>query len=237
MLGSFHTLMNLVGAIGTLMKGSVLQEIHAVLHMMSGKAISRAIRGHMLVDAALSTLLVADVFPCNEDGSCHKLIKDASTFSWKLHLEAIQECLVIVAAAGHHNYLKSGYKFLKDMLKLPSDNPSVYELFQKGHDRFWAGLGSDLMIEQVLMRSIKSRGGGERVDTWKWTYRNSAGNLVSFETSEQHKEVGESMRSRDISDFQKVMEYMKPISPFDCDTSFRSIITGVTADLSVNVLI
>ncbi|KAG8175315.1 hypothetical protein JTE90_013647 [Oedothorax gibbosus] len=51
---------------------------NAVLHMMTGKAISRAIRGHLLVDAALSTLLMADVFPCNEDGSCHKIIQDAS---------------------------------------------------------------------------------------------------------------------------------------------------------------
>ncbi|KAJ8890149.1 hypothetical protein PR048_009656 [Dryococelus australis] len=151
----------------------VLQEIYGsnvVLPMMSGKAISRAIRGHMLVDADLSTFLVTGLFPCNEDGSCLKLIKDASTLydsimsgkesvanvetsntmceivndlkkkklqlqssetsnlwlayqkmvqavrkliaadrtsSWNLHLEAIQECLVIVAAAGHHNYLKS----------------------------------------------------------------------------------------------------------------------------------
>ncbi|KAJ8889211.1 hypothetical protein PR048_008709 [Dryococelus australis] len=86
MLGSFHTLMNLVGSIGTLMKGSclneVLQEIYGsntVLHMMSGKDIFRAIHGHMLVHAALSTLLVADMFPCNEDGSCQKFIKTAST--------------------------------------------------------------------------------------------------------------------------------------------------------------
>ena len=28
---------------------------------------------------------------------------------------------------------------------------------------------------------------------------------------------------------------MKPISPFDCDTSLRNIITGVTTDPSVNV--
>ena len=37
--------------------------------------------------------------------------------------------------------------------------------FMKGHhvsrrsDRFWAGLSSDLVIEQVLMRSVKITGG------------------------------------------------------------------------------
>ncbi|KAJ8889210.1 hypothetical protein PR048_008708 [Dryococelus australis] len=65
------------------------------------------------------------------------------------------------SAASYHNYLKYGYKYQQDMLKLPSDKPSVYELFQKGQfvvrrsDRFWAGIGSDLVIEQELMCSIK----------------------------------------------------------------------------------
>ena len=174
-----------------------------------------------------------------------KLIAADRTSSWKLHLEAIQECLVIVAAAGHHNYLKSGYKYLQDMLKLPSDNPSVYELFQKGQfvvrrsDRFWAGLGSDLVIEQVLMRSIKSRGGLTRgsglTEIQQATWLQSMPvcclyNLtmleysrVSFETSEQHKEVGESRRSRDISDFQKVMECMKPVSYTHLDVYKRQL--------------
>ncbi|KAJ8875290.1 hypothetical protein PR048_023185 [Dryococelus australis] len=186
-----------------------------------------------------------------------KLIAADRTSSWKLHLEAIQECLVIVAAAGHLNYLKSGYKYLQDMLKLPSDNPSVYELFQKVQfvvrrsDQCWAGLGSDLMIEQVLMHSIKSRGGLKRgsglTEIQQAIWLNSMPvcylyNLamqdyskVLFETSKQHKEVGESRQSRDICDFQKIIECMKPISPFDSDTSFRNIITGVTADPSVNV--
>ena len=49
------------------MAGSGLQETleliyapNAVVHMMSGKAIARAIRGHFLVDAALNALLVND---------------------------------------------------------------------------------------------------------------------------------------------------------------------------------
>ena len=80
MLGKFHTLMNVLGTIGTLMNGSglfeVLQEIYgsnAVLHMMTGKAVYRAIRGHMIVDAALSTLLVSEVFKHDEHGSLHGL--------------------------------------------------------------------------------------------------------------------------------------------------------------------
>ena len=51
------------------MAGSGLQEIleivyadNAVKHILSGKAISRAIRGHLLVAAALNTMLVANAF-------------------------------------------------------------------------------------------------------------------------------------------------------------------------------
>ena len=37
-------------------------QCHAVTHMMTGKAVSRAVRGHLLVDAALNTILLADVY-------------------------------------------------------------------------------------------------------------------------------------------------------------------------------
>ena len=60
------------------MAGSGLQELlevvvvdgNAVRHMLTGKAMSRAVRGHMLVDAALDTILVAKAYhiplPTNE---------------------------------------------------------------------------------------------------------------------------------------------------------------------------
>lgn len=48
-LGSFHTLMNLLGAIGSFMKGSGLEEVlqtiygpNTVSQIMTGKAVSRA---------------------------------------------------------------------------------------------------------------------------------------------------------------------------------------------------
>ena len=83
--GGFHTMMSFMGSIGSMMKGSGLEEAletvygpNAVAHMISGKAISRALRGHFLVEA---------------------------------------------------------------------------------DRRYWAGLWTDLIIEQVMMQSIKSRGG------------------------------------------------------------------------------
>ncbi len=61
--------MSFLGSIGHLMAGSGLQELlelvyasNTVSHMMTGKAVSRAVRGHMLVDAALNTILVANAY-------------------------------------------------------------------------------------------------------------------------------------------------------------------------------
>ena len=57
LLGSFHTFMNLLGGIGTLMDASglmnLLETVYAhktVNHLLSGKAVQRAFRGHLSVN-------------------------------------------------------------------------------------------------------------------------------------------------------------------------------------------
>ena len=61
--------MSFLGSVGHLMAGSGLQELlevvfagNAVRNILTGKAISRAVRDHMLVDAALDTILVAKAY-------------------------------------------------------------------------------------------------------------------------------------------------------------------------------
>ena len=68
MLGCFHTLMNLLGAIGTLMEGTGLKNILeivygeiAVVHMMTGKAVQRALRGNLFVDKCLHSQLITEM--------------------------------------------------------------------------------------------------------------------------------------------------------------------------------
>jgi hypothetical protein len=68
-LGGFHTLMSFLGSIGTVMGGSGIEDALQVIygtdtvsHMLSGRAVSRAIRGHFLLDSALSVLLLVYLF-------------------------------------------------------------------------------------------------------------------------------------------------------------------------------
>ena len=94
-----------------------------------------------------------------------KLTKAQRTGNWKLHLDALSETLPYFASSGHYLYLKSAYLYLQCMHELPDTNPSVYAKFTQGYhvvrrsDAFWAGLPTDLVIEQELMRSVKSVGG------------------------------------------------------------------------------
>ncbi|CAG2213686.1 unnamed protein product [Mytilus edulis] len=69
-LVAFHAEMSYLGCIShIILRSSGLQEIlelmyaqNAVTHMLSGKAVARAIRGHMLVDTAIHSLLVFKIF-------------------------------------------------------------------------------------------------------------------------------------------------------------------------------
>ena len=68
-LGGFHTEMSFLGCIGHLIAASGLQELleliyasNAMVHMLTGKAIARAVRGHFIVDAALNAPILASTF-------------------------------------------------------------------------------------------------------------------------------------------------------------------------------
>ena len=68
-------MMRFLGSIGTLMAGSGLSEalevcygLNAVVHMMTGKAVSRAVQAHFMVDAALGRLLLRCLLASVEDG-------------------------------------------------------------------------------------------------------------------------------------------------------------------------
>ena len=73
-LGGFHLLMSFLGSIGEVMKGSgledALEELYGkstVPHLISGKAVSRALRGHFLVEAALVCQLMVPLISMEND--------------------------------------------------------------------------------------------------------------------------------------------------------------------------
>ena len=326
LLSTFHTFMNVLGAIGTLMDGTGLKEImetvygeNAAVHMMSGKAVQRAVRGHLLVDQCLTRRIVTKIMEdepgfqdqveeferlhmlmktgeCDLDSllesDCIDIIHNSLTEkkdelartsktgklwlnyqhmlsiaralvsavrmgSWEMHLSAVSACLLIFAVAGKTNYLKSARLYLQKMHALKDDNPEVHQKFHSGFhvirrsSQYQSGLGSDLVIEQTLMRSLKSQGGLTRRSVMSehqrtvWAMLSPVSSLynlamqnlteISYITSEQHKELAASRWKRDEIDLGKVAKKLNSVTPFSTDESLRNIIAGINVNEGVNV--
>ena len=263
-LGGFHTLMSFLGSIGTVMEGSGLDSLlelvyakSSIVHILSGKAIARALRAHSLVESALMGLLfegLKDTFEAstiqelyknflngvvqsdeiNENGNIFKLhdliesyksklsvsrtaklwlqyleyvqvvkmfIRAERTGNWHEHLEAMRLMLNLFAATGHINYARSARLYLQSMKSLNVDHPWLYNQFCKtGYhcirrsDRYWAGLWPDLVIEQHMMRAIKSSGGLTRGRGMAETTRN-----LWISTLHECGAIHESMSTRNIA--------------------------------------
>ena len=235
--------MSFLGSIAHLMAGSGIKELFemiyapkAVEQIMSGKAISSAVRAHLLLDAVLNRLLLSksidvplpcaagveqddaessDKIPCtNSDLNAAeslydelmamakdtdevanavpiariKTIRDGHVETLTKHPTAILYGFSVSSsepngwATGisilmlyrrcfrtcHSLYAKSANIDLCSIANLPNDHHVVRQHFVEGlhvarrSDRAWAGLSTDLMIEQVLMRSMRTSGGQTR---------------------------------------------------------------------------
>ena len=184
-------------------------------------------------------------------------IRAERTGNWALHLETISKMLPYLAASGHNHYAKSAWVYLQRMSKLKNDHPDTYQQFQEGlhvvrrSDRQWAGLSTDLVIEQVLMRSIKTSGGLTRgrgmteQQRLMWVLSmpvcaevNKAMQEltgVNFNTSEQNKDMTKARQARDWKDTHTILGFLQDNSPFTSDTNLRNIVTGVHAHAMVYV--
>ena len=292
---------------------------NAVVHMMTGKAVQRALRGHLLVDKCLHSQLITDIAKddpeiqtlldqaeelyssllseettlgdaaCSEVliqletvtekkkselaqtsktsqlwlnyqrmvGMARMLIKADRTRSWLMHLQVVSNCLTVFAAAGHFNYLRSAHYYLQKMSNLEEKHPDVYRTFLDGlhvvhrSNQCWAGLSSDRVIEQTLMRSLKSTGGLTRGSGMTEDMRNlwtlsapvtSEDNIamqgftnLTYTTSPQHKDSTEARIKRDASDLEKVRIKLAACLPFTSDPTLRNIVNGIVAGPDVNV--
>ena len=71
------------------------------------------------------------------------------------YLQALHRMLPFLSSVGHNNYTKSLMIFLAKMAALPESHPHVHRAFENGlhvvrrTDNFWAGIFTDLHIEQV----------------------------------------------------------------------------------------
>ena len=83
--------------------------------------------------------------------------------AWEGHLSAVGKLLNLFAATGHVNYAKSARCF-KLCVRF-QEHIVIFETFAEGYrvvrmtKRFLGGMWTDLVIEQVMIKSAKSGGG------------------------------------------------------------------------------
>ena len=86
-------------------------------------------------------------------------------FNWYLHPQFLMKMIYLFAASGQRSYAKYSRLYLHETLILSDTNRRLNKQLEDGYhtarhsSRFWAGLSSDLIIEQILMRWIKCTGG------------------------------------------------------------------------------
>ena len=193
-------------------------------------------------------------------GMARMLIKADRTRSWLMHLQVVPNCLTVFTAAGHFNYLRSAHyylHYLQQMSNREEKHLDVYRTFLDGfhvvrrRNQCWAGLCSDRVIEQTLMRSLKSTGGLTRGRGMTEDMRNiwtlsapvtSEYNIamqdftnLTYTTSPQHKDSTEARIKRDASDLEKIRIKLAAWSPFTSDPTLRNIANGIVAGPDVNV--
>ena len=143
------------------------------------------------------------------------------------------------------------------MNNLRDDHPVVYQDFVSGlhvvrrSDHLWAGLSTDLVIKQVLMRSLKTSGGLTRGRGFTKQQRliwllsmpacaetNQAMQEmtgVKSNSGEQNKDMSKARQKRYAKDTLVILTTFADRDPFSADPNLRNIMTGVNADNAVNV--
>ena len=137
------------------------------------------------------------------------------------------------------------------------NTPDVHQKFEEGYhvvrriDRYWGELFTYLIIEQVLMRSVKTHGcltrekGMTETQHLLWVMSMSAcANMsdamqkftgVSYETSDQHKDISKARQARDVNDTLNLISYLAQRDPFVENPSLFNIANGMMAQGRVNV--
>ncbi|KYN00649.1 hypothetical protein ALC62_08572 [Cyphomyrmex costatus] len=177
--------------------------------------------------------------------------------NWTGHLNAIKKMLPYFHAAGHFLYVKSAHLYLQDMLILENNmNQQTFKKFTDGFftirrsDKFNCGTWTDMVIEQTLMKYMKTEGGVSRGRSTqesvlcKWIYGMYAMNTVcegmetfcnvSLDTADQHVDARDSRINRDNADVKKLVEWFASHNPFPKTNQIMSLATGIVGNDEIN---
>ncbi|CAH2086035.1 unnamed protein product [Euphydryas editha] len=173
------------------------------------------------------------------------------------HLDAVRKMLPYFHAGGHFLYAKSAHLYLQDMLKLEETmDQQAFENFKNGFftvkrtEKFNSGTWTDMVIEQSLMKSMKTEGGVSRGRSTqesvlcKWVYAMYATNTIceeierfcniSFDSVDQHVDARDSRIKRDDTDVNELVGWFTLHNPFPNTNQLVSLASGIVGNDQIN---
>lgn len=176
---------------------------------------------------------------------------------FELHWTTIIRMLPYFHASGHNKYAKCAHLYVQDMLELKKNmtEDEYIKFTKKGYftirrsNKLFAGIWSDMTIEQTLNRLMKIIGGITRRGITESTIANwvvampatievcdSVENFVdkASESSEQHIDLRESSMKRNTEDTKILLQWFEDHPPFLYRTELISLATGVVGDEKIN---
>ncbi len=187
----------------------------------------------------------------------HHFVSAERCGDWALHLDTVREMMPHFHAAGHFAYAKYAHLYLQEMSELEDKMATdEFRQFTSGYftvrrsERVWAGVWTDMTIEQVLMKAMKTSGGLVRgrgmtdsvLSRWvlgmpgcyELGHRFEEFCGTDITSSEQHVDHRKSRQLRDGQDAGKLVDWFTLHPPLPDSSELMSIGTGVVGDETIN---
>ena len=232
---------------------------HRIYLLLQGKLYDDLMAGTLSLETLQDSHIVEKIAQQLVQGNDAMQYKRTAKL-WRLYLEIVEILLSFIKSDMTGNWqvhLKMDQAMLPFLVQnLQETHPEVYRHFGEGYhvirrsDRYRVGLSTDMIIVQVLMRSFKTTGGLTRrsgtteLQRLVWLLSTPACAQVNcamqkltevkYTTSDQHKDVSKARQDRYMADTLEVLVYLTPRGPFGRNLTLHSIVSGITADATVN---
>ncbi|WAR17805.1 hypothetical protein MAR_032399 [Mya arenaria] len=245
-LGGFHTIMSFLGSIGHLMQGSGLNEVletvyasNAVMHIATGKAVARGIRGHLLVENALMSILVSEVFglnisecSTNENNSTHGEDNEDERLQLKDDNTPLPDSMIGDIGKLYDDFTdgKSNMSDITQSELLDNACTKLDETKDEMRKFRTAALWLQYMeMVHILQSFVKA----ERTGDWL-LHLDTVSRMLPYFAAAGHNLYLKSAYVY-LQTMQTLEKTNTDVSPFTRDSKLRNIETGVEADSSVDV--
>ncbi|CAG9782212.1 unnamed protein product [Diatraea saccharalis] len=190
-------------------------------------------------------------------GGFHMLMSFLGCIGYVMDGSGLKEALSTIYATNSVDKMLNGHAYARSMIKLEETmDEQTFENFKNGFftvkrtEKFNSGTWPDMVIEQSLMKSMKTEGGVSRGRSTqksvlcKWVYGMYATNTIceeierfckiSFDSVDQHVDARDSRIKRDNTDVNELVDWFTLHNPFPNTNQLVSLASGIVGNDQIN---